>query len=160
MTINATCNTVIETKAINGHDLVYIDVYGNGEWTEYECTKCNNFVYIYKYTQDEAAAIMLGKVNALRESLGLNPLKMSSSLCSNAQARAKAIVSDFSHNGASYGENIVKGTSSLQQQFNAWLNSPGHYANMTNPDYTVFGYGFYADTNSTNLYGVQTFNFF
>ena len=117
-------------------------------------------IYVFKYSQAEAAAIMLSKVNALRESLGLAPLSMHSSLCANAQSRAKAISTDFSHNGAAYGENIVKGCLTLQEQFNAWLNSPGHYANMTNPDYTVFGYGFYADTNSTNLYGVQTFNFF
>jgi uncharacterized protein YkwD len=37
------------------------------------------------------------------------------------------------------GENIAAGTSSAQVAFDLWKNSPGHNANMLNPNYKVMG---------------------
>lgn len=39
------------------------------------------------------------------------------------------------------GENIAAGDASASGTFNSWRNSPGHNANMLNPNYTVIGIG-------------------
>lgn len=46
------------------------------------------------------------------------------------------------------GENIAAGQTTPQAVVNAWMNSPGHYANIMNADYVYLGVGFYYDYNS------------
>jgi len=60
--------------------------------------------------------------------------------------------SGFRHSSGPYGENIAwYSDSSLSPAaaarfFNdGWVNSPGHYANMTNSRYTEVGIGLYQD---------------
>lgn len=49
---------------------------------------------------------------------------------------------DFGYNYNTWlGENIAAGTSSAQVVFDLWRNSPGHNANMLNPNYKVVGIG-------------------
>ena len=154
------CSAVTETIEDEFHNNVLVSEYSGGEWAEYQCTKCEKFTYQFKYSQAEAIDIMLAKVNALRASVGVDPLVLNGNMISLAKIRAQAITIDFSHNGATSGENIVKGCINLDEQFNAWLNSPGHYANMINPNYKTFGYAYAFDSDSTYMYGVQTFNYF
>lgn len=50
--------------------------------------------------------------------------------------------------GISYrtaGENIAKGQSTPQEVMNAWMNSPGHRANILNASFTKIGVGYVAD---------------
>ena len=39
-------------------------------------------------------------------------------------------------------ENIARGNVTALDAYNAWYNSPGHYANMFNPDFKVIGIGY------------------
>ena len=45
------------------------------------------------------------------------------------------------------GENIAKGYASPQAVVNAWMNSPGHRANILNASYTRIGVGYVASGN-------------
>lgn len=47
----------------------------------------------------------------------------------------------------SAGENIAKGQRSPQAVVNAWMNSPGHRANILNSSFTQIGVGYVADGN-------------
>ena len=40
------------------------------------------------------------------------------------------------------GENIAQGQRTPEQVVNAWMNSPGHRANILNANYTHIGVGF------------------
>lgn len=60
------------------------------------------------------------------------------------------------------GENIAAGYSSAAAVVQGWINSPGHRANILNPNYTEIGLGYYylADdpgTQTWNHYWSQTF---
>ena len=47
----------------------------------------------------------------------------------------------------SAGENIAKGYASPQTVVNAWMNSPGHRANILNASYTHIGVGYVSAGN-------------
>ncbi len=111
-------------------------------------------------TPEEAAEIMLGYVNDLRaEVYGSHEydLKLDPKLVELAQIRAGEISKNFSHSGGTFtnaGENICMGFLPIKGQFDAWLNSPGHKANMLTKEYKYFGYGLYG---ANGEYGVQLF---
>jgi uncharacterized protein YkwD len=44
-----------------------------------------------------------------------------------------------------------------QQMFESWKNSPGHYANMINPEYTLGDFGFKTNTKKRIVYATQVF---
>ncbi|MCM1119221.1 MAG: SH3 domain-containing protein [bacterium] len=71
-------------------------------------------------------------LNAQRQAAGLGTLEWDEGLASIALARAKEMVSDFSHNGMRTDiENIYKGCSvATVDVYNAWGGSPGHKAAM------------------------------
>ncbi len=137
----------------------------------------------YASVEDE----ILAQLNDLRQSKGLNPLKKSSQLAAGARIRAKEMYdyNYFAHtrpDGGSWdsvfkidiklsnysrlGENLVKMVGSSPEAtaiMNLWINSPGHYANMVNPDYTHVGIGVFSGTVSgqgKTLYAVQEFGTF
>ncbi len=106
-----------------------------------------------------ARAQILSLVNQQRATAGCKPLSASSSLDGLAQAfsddmaargffdhtdpdgktpwdRAKAL--GISNLG---GENIARGQADAQAVMDAWMNSPGHRANILNCDYTTLGVG-------------------
>lgn len=58
-------------------------------------------------------------------------------------------ISDCGYRGNGWGENIAYGYNSPQSVMNAWINSPGHRANIENPSYRVVGIG--AASNSSGL---------
>ena len=108
--------------------------------------------YKIKGTVDYAESYAcLNDINDLRESRGLTPLKMDKRLLNYAVQRCAEITAAFSHtrpNGKNMtslnaslinGENIAWGYSTAELTFNAWLNSPGHYKNMTRADYKSAG---------------------
>jgi uncharacterized protein YkwD len=57
------------------------------------------------------------------------------------------------YNWTTVAENIAAGTSmdTAQEAFDAWVNSPGHRANMLNPNITQIGIGM--AYNATSTYG-------
>lgn len=107
---------------------------------------------------DAYAAEVVRLVNAERAKVGLSALMVDSAANAAAQVRAREIVSNFSHTrpsgascftalreaGVNYrgaGENIAYGQPSAQAVVNAWMNSPGHRANILNAQFTSIGVG-------------------
>lgn len=126
-----------------------IDVtHDNGERVEVLGTK------YYSYAYD-----VIDAVNALRRENGLRELAVDNKLMETAMQRAAECSIYYSHtrpNDTSCldifpaatirGENIAAGQSSPAAVMSDWRNSPGHYANMVNGDYTNIGVGcFYID---------------
>lgn len=112
---------------------------------------------ISAYAQQVAAL-----VNQERAKAGLQPLRVGSSLSAMALDKAKDMYnrSYFDHTSPTYGspfdmmrkygisysyagENIAKGQQSPQQVMTDWMNSPGHKANILNPNYTTIGVAYY-----------------
>ena len=116
-------------------------------------------------SESRFAAEVVRLVNIERNKEGLSPLKSDSTVQSAAQIRAREIVTDFSHTrpdgsecftalqavGAKYsgaGENIAYGQKTPQEVVNAWMNSPGHRANIMNGNFTTIGVGCYKSGNT------------
>lgn len=114
-------------------------------------------------------------VNIEREKEGLNPLTFSQSIGKAAAIRAKEIQTSFSHTrpngshfatalkevGVSYrgtGENIAWGQKTPEEVVKAWMNSPGHRANIMNPNFKNIGVGYERNRNKTP-YWVQLFTY-
>lgn len=110
-------------------------------------------------------------VNSERAKRGLSPLTARSDLNEYAQLRSTEIVSNFAHtrpDGSSplnyvmglngihaSGENIAYGQSSPEAVMDAWMNSPGHCANILSSNYTMIGVGCYEYNG--RLYWTQIF---
>lgn len=114
-------------------------------------------------------------VNVERSKEGLAPLTWNQQISKAAAVRAKEIQTSFSHtrpngshfatvlkeNGVSYrgtGENIAWGQRTPEQVVSAWMNSPGHRANIMNPNFKNIGVG-YVENNSKTPYWVQLFTY-
>lgn len=112
-------------------------------------------------------------VNEERAQEGLAPLTVDERIESAANTRAKEIQTSFSHtrpDGSSFstamkqagvnyrraGENIAWGQKTPQEVVNAWMNSPGHRANIMNAGYTRIGVGHLQNAAGTS-YWVQLF---
>jgi len=108
------------------------------------------------------AAQVINLVNQERAKAGLKALKTDSKLTAVAQAKAKDMYDNnyFSHTSPTYGspfdmmkkfgvsfnyagENIASGQRTPQEVMNAWMNSPGHKANILNPNFTSIGVAYY-----------------
>ncbi|MCL6613629.1 MAG: hypothetical protein K6U03_03235 [Firmicutes bacterium] len=102
---------------------------------------------------------LLEQVNAERAKAGLAPLQLDYRLVQTARAKSRDMVQNgyFGHQsptlgspfdqmraaGISYrtaGENIA-GNPSAAGAMRAWMNSPGHRANILNPSFTRIGIG-------------------
>ncbi|MDD2568758.1 MAG: CAP domain-containing protein [Clostridia bacterium] len=111
--------------------------------------------------------------NLERTKNGLSKLSAMSSLDAAAAKRAQEIVKTFAHtrpNGSqcftvlaeydvSYrtaGENIAMGQPNAKSVVEAWMNSPGHKANILNSSFTKLGVGVYQSANGT-MYWSQMF---
>ena len=128
-------------------------------------------------TPEELAAEVVRLVNAERAKEGLSPLGTYDSLTRAAQIRSPEIVTLFSHDrpdgtscftamdqtgakkGAyTWGENIAAGNATAADTVEQWMNSPGHRANILNPQFTHIGVGYQYDANSAyRHYWVQMF---
>ena len=104
---------------------------------------------------------LLALVNNVRKNNGLSELTYNAELSRVAYHKAMDMVENnyFSHESPVYGspfqmiksygisfsaaaENIA-GNQSVEQAFNAWMNSSGHAANILSPNYTETGIGIY-----------------
>ncbi|WP_333767383.1 CAP domain-containing protein [Streptomyces sp. IBSBF 2435] len=110
-------------------------------------------------TLSAARAAILSLVNDERATAGCKPLTASSPLDGLAQAFSDDMAARgfFDHTdpdghtpwdrakargiGNLGGENIARGQATAQAVMTAWMNSPGHRANILNCDYTTLGVG-------------------
>ena len=101
-----------------------------------------------------AEAEMADLVNGLRSRVGARSLRVNLEMSGVARDWSRQLPSGFRHNPAvgslipsgwtSWGENIAY-NSSVNAAFNALVNSPGHYANMTNSSFSEIGVGVHVD---------------
>jgi len=101
---------------------------------------------------------VINLTNARRADNGLRPLTVNSTLTAVAQAHAadQASVDTMSHTGtdgsdpgtriirsgypvAAWGENVAAGYATPDTVMTAWMNSPGHRANILNNTFTQIG---------------------
>ena len=119
-----------------------------------------------------AASEVVRLTNSARSQNGYAALVEDGALSDAAAVRAREIARSFSHtrpSGASFssalsesgvtylraGENIASGQKSASEVVNAWMNSPGHRANILNSSYSRIGS---ASVNiDGTLYWVQLF---
>ena len=119
-----------------------------------------------------AASEVVRMTNSARSQNGYATLVEDGALSDAAAVRAREIARSFSHtrpSGASFssalsesgvshlraGENIASGQTSASEVVNAWMNSPGHRANILNSSYSRIGS---ASVNiDGTLYWVQLF---
>ena len=122
--------------------------------------------------QSSAASEVVRLTNSARSQNGYAALVEDGALSEAAAVRAREIARSFSHtrpsgasfssalseSGVSYlraGENIASGQKSAFEVVNAWMNSPGHRANILNSSYSRIGSAS-VNINGT-LYWVQLF---
>ena len=128
----------------------------------------------YKNDKSTFAAQVVDLVNKVRVANGLNKLTTYDKLTEVAQLRAEELMTSYSHTrpdgrscftaltdaGLSYytaGENIAEGYSTPERVVDGWMNSPGHRANILNPDVTMIGVGFVNDGSRGGNYWAQVF---
>jgi uncharacterized protein YkwD len=90
----------------------------------------------------------LNHVNQLRTSLGLRPVSLDATMTAFARNWSATMAqSGFRHSTGPYAENIgwLQGVTAPHDAaraiHNGFVNSPPHYANMTNPNWTAVGVG-------------------
>ena len=117
------------------------------------------------------ADTVLNKVNELRSSLGRQPVTRYPELDAVAQdwSEQQAAANNMSHRPdftSVYPKGWTTGSENVAWRtaggdtgaliFEQWLNSPGHYKNMTDPDVNSIGIGF-AQTSDGRWYATQNF---
>ena len=117
------------------------------------------------------ANTVLNKVNELRSSLGLQPVTRYQELDSVAQdwSEQQAAANNMSHRPdftSVYPKGWPTGSENVAWRpaggdtgaliFDQWLNSPGHYKNMVDPNVNSIGIGF-AQTSNGKWYATQNF---
>lgn len=117
------------------------------------------------------ADTVLNKVNELRISLGRQPVTRYQELDAVAQdwSEQQAAANNMSHRPdftSVYPKGWTTGSENVAWRtaggdtgaliFDQWLNSPGHYKNMTDPDVNSIGIGF-AQTSDGRWYATQNF---
>lgn len=111
---------------------------------------------------DSSEAGLVAEVNAFRASHGLSTLVVSDTLTNAAKWMSTDMavndyfahqsldgrsptsrMSDFGYPARSTwsGENLAAGYTSAYEVVQGWINSPGHYAVLTNPNYRALGVG-------------------
>jgi len=135
-------------------------------------------------TKAERTALIndvLALTNAARAAADLSPLTLNSALTTAAQSQSASLALDdfFSHtspegttladrlDAANYsyktaGENIAAGQVTATQVVQEWMASPGHRANILNPQFTELGVGYFfleQDTGEVNYNRYWTQNF-
>lgn len=131
----------------------------------------------YGTQQQENAQASIDLVNQARHRLGLTTLSVDATLGQVAQAYSRAMARGgfYGHTdlqghdvgdrliAVGYGarmsaENIARGQSSPSQVVEGWLDSPGHRANILNPQLTHIGAGYaYTPTPAYHHYWTHVF---
>jgi len=161
-TDNKTENTTENKTDNNSNNIVHPEQDKNNTSTNTNTNGCSQYA-------SQIASI----VNEKRTQNGLAPLTLDSAICSAANIRAKEISVLFDHTrpngtrpytalteaGIKYGyaaENIASGQRSPQAVMSAWMNSPGHAANILSPSAEKIGIGVYTDSSGI-IHWVQLF---
>lgn len=117
------------------------------------------FVYVKVHAISDVEVEALGEINKYRWSKGIQPLEVDNRLLIIADWQAEDMAGNnyFSHTdslgrdpfvrltefGWTYntwkGENLAAGVRSGKAAFELWRKSPGHNANMLNPNFTRIG---------------------
>lgn len=86
---------------------------------------------------------VVDNINQYRAAVGVAPLTCTADMSAIADSRCLAMVVNgvMSHDGNQTAEIIAQNYNSAASVVAGWANSPGHYAAMTNPNYTVCGVG-------------------
>ena len=107
-------------------------------------------------TSDAVYWSVIDNINAYRAAVGVGPLSSSDSYASIASNRAVQMAEsgNLSHDGYQTSEIIASAYNSAASVVNAWANSPGHYAAMTNGAYTVCGVGCAFDADGCTMWCV------
>lgn len=122
-----------------------------------------------------AEAEVVRLVNIERGKIGLQPFSINWEVARVARYKSQDMINKhyFSHTSPTYGspfnmmetfgikfsaagENIAMGQRTPAEVVNAWMNSPGHRANILNTSYTQIGVGLAKDSNGT-CYWTQMF---
>ncbi|MDE5539116.1 MAG: CAP domain-containing protein [Bacilli bacterium] len=132
------------------------------DFSGYHATTAELLPEAKKLANDYSSQVkeMLKYVNEYRAEVGAEPLTLDSELTKAAMARALelayankfshtrpngttcfTILSELSYSYRTVGENIAAGNSTSKATAVQWRNSPGHYANMINKDFTKLGVG-------------------
>nr|WP_282693953.1 CAP domain-containing protein [Streptomyces sp. CC208A] len=126
--------------------------------------------------QGSAADQVIELVNAERAKAGCGPLTANATLTSAAQGHSDDMAARdfFDHTDpdgdgpgdritaagypwSTYGENIAKGQTTPEQVMDAWMNSPGHRANILNCSFKEIGIGIHTDGGPywTQVFGAR-----
>ena len=119
------------------------------------------------YTHSNLEIELLDKVNTYRVSVGLNPLEIIEHISYKSSEHNDYMLATqtVTHEGfderksnlqavlgaSRVGENVAFAYSSAQSTVNAWINSPGHKANLEG-DYTHFGASIKMDEQGRKYY--------
>lgn len=103
--------------------------------------------------KDDVLKALLSEHNRYRTERGLEPLTIDGRLCGYAQAHSESMASKghlvhssmselaaFAGNG-NVGENIAWAQKTESEVCEAWINSPGHRANMLSKRFKKVGFG-------------------
>lgn len=103
-------------------------------------------------------ARIIERTNAQRARHGLPPLSVDNRLLGSARRHAAWMTNSRSmtHTTQAVGENIAMGQHSSGEVLTAWMNSPGHRANILNPGYRRIGVAAYRTREGT-VYWCQQF---
>ncbi len=93
---------------------------------------------------------IVDSTNAVRARYGLPPLGVYVGLENSARAHTAWMTNNRSmqHSGAACGENIACGQRSVDEAMQAWINSPGHLANILGPYRWIGASGYTAPDGS------------
>ena len=129
-------------------------------------------------TNDSFIQKVFELTNDQRQQAGLQPLQMNQKLDDTAEAHSQdmAVNHYFSHNSldgssasaradkegynySTFGENIAAGQATPEDVVQAWMNSPGHRANILNPNFKDIGIGYYYLANDSGYHSYWTQDF-
>jgi len=106
-------------------------------------------------------------VNKERANAGLRPLTIDMTLMKVSRFKAQSmsdldyidhsgiygqpwdLAKSFGHNSGTYGENLARGHTTAEDVVRAFMNSPGHRANILRANFNVIGVGLYVCENFT-----------
>lgn len=121
----------------------------------------------------ETVTSVLTFTNDARMAAGLTPLREESRLMRAAQVQSEQMgqltmmdhvlpkapfpkpadrLAAARYTWAAYAENVAVGQPSAEAVVNAWMKSPGHRANILNPNYTELGVGYAVDVAGRPYY--------
>jgi uncharacterized protein YkwD len=127
----------------------------------------------HAWVESAAEQAIVNAVNQVRIANGLGALTVNPKLVEAAQfhavdmAQFKTMAHDLpgsllpgladraafvGYNYSTLGENIAVGYADTAPVMNAWMNSPGHRANILGADYTEIGVGIAVDSNGVPYY--------